>query len=80
MKDLTDIQLAQLRKVIEDVKDRFTRDIDQALMRQDLQHAVASMAGRNACDRVWQEIERVTAMVKNAARIAEFPPQRRRRG
>lgn len=72
MKPITLEQADFVRKVIEDVKTRFTREIDQGLLNRDLYRAVESMAGREACDRIRAEILRRFEMLRNRIEVEEM--------
>jgi len=61
--------IAFVFECVEDVKIRFTREIDQGLLNRDLYRAIEALAGREACTRIRSELERRFAMQKNASDV-----------
>lgn len=64
-------------KAIADVKERFVREIDQALLKRDLYLAVAAMSGRDACDRIARELRFREEMQENAEAVVQMDEQKR---
>jgi hypothetical protein len=83
MSTLDPEQAKLVRHWIQDVKDRFQREIDQGILKRDLYQSVEAMGGRDACDRIWREIEARCAMFENARQvfaIEDAKREQRRRG
>jgi hypothetical protein len=51
------VQLDRLYQWINDVREQFIREIDQALLKRDLYLGMEALGGRDACDRLKRQIE-----------------------
>lgn len=51
------IELSRLFQWIADVRSQFTREIDQAILKRDLYQGVEALGGRDACDRIREQID-----------------------
>lgn len=50
------MELAAILQAIEDVRARFTREEEQAILQRNMDRAVMALAGKDACERMAQEI------------------------
>lgn len=63
-------------QIIEDVKERYQREEEQAILQRNMDKAIAALAGKDACARLFQEIMSRKAMFDNIERAQ----QRRKAG
>lgn len=59
------VQLDRLFQWISDLREQFTREIDQALLKHDLYQGMEAMGGRDACDRIRRQIDARFQMDRN---------------
>lgn len=71
------VQLDRLYEWIRDMREQFSREMDQALLKRDLYLGMEAMGGRDACDRIQRQIEARFHMDENWNREIERPNKMR---
>jgi hypothetical protein len=69
------VQLDRLYQWINDVREQFSHEIDQALLKRDLYLGIEALGGRDACDRLKRQIECRFQMDRNHEEQAARPPK-----
>lgn len=71
------VQLARLYEWIRDIREHFSREMDQAILKRDLYLGMEAMGGRDACDRIKRNIEARFHMDENwIAHTAQKPHEK----
>lgn len=52
MDDNALISRADLLRIVQDVREQFSREVDQGVFKRDLYQSVEALGGRDACDRI----------------------------
>jgi len=55
-------------RVIEEIREDFQREEDQAILQQRLDKAIAALAGKDACDRIRRRLETTAGVVPQMLR------------
>lgn len=63
------IQLDRLEKMIDDVREQFQREEDQAILQRNMDKAIHALAGKDACARLKNSLGMGAAMDANWAAV-----------